>query len=147
MNASDFSDDEGSEAFGTVWLSRQTIGYDIRSVRRNEPKFKHLLICCSFSAKGWERLGFLIGKNDHLEHIDLEFCDATDSDLQIFFKGAAKNSNIQELSLPWNRFRVDGFKSFIVKDFNILLRNSPNLTFLSIKRNKITTEGFDLLVE
>ena len=112
MAASDFSDDEDREAFGPLGRINQLGRWEIDGisrVRRNYPYYKQLLIdccvCCDFSTKGWELLGFIIGKNNYLEFISLEYKGATKYDMQIFFKGAAKNSNIKELCLRDNRFR------------------------------------------
>ena len=87
-------------------------------------------------------MGFLVGKNNHIEFISFEYKCATDFYLQIFFKGAVNNSNTKELCLRENWFGVDGVKYLLP-----FLHNSPNLIKLQLYGNKIYREGFDLLIE
>ena len=86
--------------------------YDIRSVKWNSPNVQNLYIKGpGLSTKGWERLVFPVGNNDRLERIDLNYCYATNSDMKIFFQGAAKSSSIKDLSPINNFLGVDGVKA------------------------------------
>ena len=120
---------------------------EVNQIKNNDPALTAFHLSPNdaeqFTDLAWELMGGYIANNVHLDDIDLEGVQLTDSKISLLFRGLAEGGPLKVLDLAENNFGIDGIRSMVP-----FLTNARNLRTLSIGENSnINTECFSLLVE